>query len=297
VPPDFLAIGGDAGAASPADPFASGAIPSEPRFLRRVTAAAILQDQGIPFPEGASANYLRATSELVVRNTPGNIEKVEQFVEPLRSRSPAAIHIYTQVFQAPSKIMRQWLQEGERFADQSEVVKKMDAAVGQNGVKVVDAAYHLTKPGTQSTSDAGVQLSSLVNQRPKPTDEVKDEGAEKADDRQEFQITSEQQMVGLRVSFDPVVGAYNVSVDLNLAADYDMARPLLPAEAARADGVLSGPVPVYYKHRSNSNLALRSGTARIVSVWKPLGKPEFNEDLLQALVVRVKLVRPAEEKE
>ena len=66
IPPDFLSLGG-APADSAADPFASGAAVGEPPFTRRMNVEEILRSQGIPFPPGSSANFLSATSELVVK--------------------------------------------------------------------------------------------------------------------------------------------------------------------------------------------------------------------------------------
>lgn len=83
VPPDFLVSGGadfDA-AAVPADPFAAGG--ETPKrgagLVARKTAKQILESQGITFPEGASASYNPATSQLVVRNTQPNLDLVEAF--------------------------------------------------------------------------------------------------------------------------------------------------------------------------------------------------------------------------
>jgi general secretion pathway protein D len=83
VPPDFLVSGGadfDA-AAAPADPFAAGGETpkSGAGLVARKTAKQILESQGITFPEGASASYNPATSQLVVRNTQPNLDLVEAF--------------------------------------------------------------------------------------------------------------------------------------------------------------------------------------------------------------------------
>jgi general secretion pathway protein D len=103
VPPDFLTStgGGDApaGAAPPADPFAAktpggaaatattNAIPSRP------TARVILEGAGIGFPEGASAVFNAATSQLVVKNTQPNLDAVEAYVDSLLRKVPQQIFI------------------------------------------------------------------------------------------------------------------------------------------------------------------------------------------------------------
>ena len=41
----------------------------------------VLKQQGVPFPEGASASFNSGNSTLSVRNTPANLELVQQLVE------------------------------------------------------------------------------------------------------------------------------------------------------------------------------------------------------------------------
>lgn len=88
VPPDFLVGGwGDMNApAAPADPFAAGGAPMDGAALvARKNAKQILEAQGITFPEGASASFNPATSEIVVRNTQPNLDLAEASVDTLRS--------------------------------------------------------------------------------------------------------------------------------------------------------------------------------------------------------------------
>ncbi|MDP1591160.1 MAG: hypothetical protein Q8M07_25625, partial [Prosthecobacter sp.] len=90
VPPDFLvAGGGDFGAAAaPADPFAAGAPNAGAALIARPSAKQILEAQGIVFPEGASASFNPATSQIVVRNTQANLDLAEAMVDTI-SKSPA----------------------------------------------------------------------------------------------------------------------------------------------------------------------------------------------------------------
>ncbi|CAN5166400.1 hypothetical protein BH23VER1_BH23VER1_23980 [soil metagenome] len=46
----------------------------------RTTAKEILQNAGMTFPEGASAFYNKATSQLIVRNTAPNLERIPQYL-------------------------------------------------------------------------------------------------------------------------------------------------------------------------------------------------------------------------
>ena len=111
VPPDFLSQGGGGeggGAAAPAappDPFAAnkpaaggGAGPSV-----KGTAIDILKGAGISFPEGSSAFFNAATSQLIVKNTQPNLDAVEAFVDSLLKKVPQQIFITAKFVEVSQK--------------------------------------------------------------------------------------------------------------------------------------------------------------------------------------------------
>jgi len=81
VPANFESLleGLNAEASSDVDPFASDDGGSG--IQARKTAQEILKAQGLMFPDGASASFLAGSGELVVRNTPENLELMEQLAD------------------------------------------------------------------------------------------------------------------------------------------------------------------------------------------------------------------------
>ncbi len=111
VPPDFESIGGGDGggagagaAAAPADPFAAGggAAPAS-ALIQRKNAKQILSEQGITFPEGASAVFNKVTSQLIVKNTAPQLDLVEMFVESINIAKPKQIYITTKFVEVTQK--------------------------------------------------------------------------------------------------------------------------------------------------------------------------------------------------
>jgi general secretion pathway protein D len=111
VPPDFLSAGGgDAGGAAtpaaPADPFAAGGGANAgggSNLITKKTAKQILEAQGITFPEGSSASFNPATSQLMVRNTQPNLDVVEAFVESLINQGPKMVVITSKFVEVTQK--------------------------------------------------------------------------------------------------------------------------------------------------------------------------------------------------
>ena len=110
VPPDFLNGGGDQGgggaAPAAADPFAAGggAAPAGGGGLvTKRSAQQILVAAGITFPEGASASYNPANSQLMVRNTQPNLDLVEAYVESITKSTPKMVVITSKFVEVTQK--------------------------------------------------------------------------------------------------------------------------------------------------------------------------------------------------
>lgn len=96
VPPDFLAsidTGGD-GAPADDDPFGDDG-GDDPAIGARANAKELLLRNGVSFPDGAFANYIAATSTLVVNNTLANLDVIEALIDAVRGRGPRQVRIMT----------------------------------------------------------------------------------------------------------------------------------------------------------------------------------------------------------
>ncbi|MDQ6808725.1 MAG: type II and III secretion system protein [Verrucomicrobiota bacterium] len=63
------------------------------QLVRREGAREYLESQGVPFPAGASANFMPQSSRLVVRNTPDSLELVDAIVEQANVSGPKQVEI------------------------------------------------------------------------------------------------------------------------------------------------------------------------------------------------------------
>ena len=61
----------------------------------RKTAREILEGRGVTFPEGSSAFFNPTTSQLIVRNTQGNIDLIDSYVQTITDAVARQIHIST----------------------------------------------------------------------------------------------------------------------------------------------------------------------------------------------------------
>ena len=98
VPPDFISKmieGNGGGAAEDDDPFGGGGTGGADTIKQRPTAKELLLNNGVSFPEKAFANYIPATSSLVVHNTLGNLDIIEQIIDASKLGGPKQVRITT----------------------------------------------------------------------------------------------------------------------------------------------------------------------------------------------------------
>ena len=117
VPADFLTTAGSSTAApsAAADPFAEksagpGLIP------RRRGVMEIFKEQGVTFPEGATASLNLATNTLLVRNTAANVDLISQIVETAAQTEPVLVVVRVTAIKTEERRLQElgfdWLLDG-----------------------------------------------------------------------------------------------------------------------------------------------------------------------------------------
>lgn len=110
VPPGFLSgAGADAGgaAAAPADPFANPEPAGGAALVKRVSAQDFLTSRGVQFGAGASANYVAATSSLVVKNTGEQLLLVDDIVQSAKDSAAKNVEIHVRMVSVEAVQLKQ----------------------------------------------------------------------------------------------------------------------------------------------------------------------------------------------
>lgn len=90
VPPGFINTVPTGGSAAPASPFGA---PAGAPTAERSGARQFLEQNGVNFPQGASANFLPNSSKLIVRNTQENLDLIDQLLATEGFETPKQIEI------------------------------------------------------------------------------------------------------------------------------------------------------------------------------------------------------------
>lgn len=179
-----------------------------PSFGGEMTAKAFLSTQGITFPAGASAVFNKMSSQLIVRNTRTNLDKVERMVE-------AAADLTQVVATTKFIVTTKFIQADRLFATHGEILSRQQADDLVRSVSQRQDVHLLSVPSVTTLSDQPAQVQ-VVHTNP-------------ADARQ---------FVG--VSLDVLAAALpngkaTLKAKADLSAEADAARPWPPKAADAID--------------------------------------------------------------
>ena len=279
VPPDFLTRGtreNDPSAeATSADPFETAA----PRRTER-RSPGLLESKGIYFPEGSSASFNPATSSLVVRNTRKNLALVEAWVRDVVHALPKTVTITTHVIQAPGPLLRRLAAQTSGKLNHRAELDELLAAVKIGNAQSLGTNRIETKPGNRASTQQGRKHAALSEVS------INKEGVP--------EIITVERNVGFKVELEPTVGDDGQLVELQIAPEFHTAAPIehreriLDTQGRR----LEFPLTDYHVAKLTTATTIPDGTARLISLYKPTGKPEFEkEDILQAIFITCDILR------
>ena len=110
VPPGFITSASNDAAAADDDPFGGGddaLTPNATIQVKRVSAEDFLKNNGINFPDGASARFIAATSTLVVRNTAEELINVENLVRSSVENGFKVVQIGIKLISVEDQLLKQ----------------------------------------------------------------------------------------------------------------------------------------------------------------------------------------------
>jgi hypothetical protein len=278
-----------------------------------MTALDILRARGIVFPEGSSASFIPTTNELVVRNTPENLHKLEDFLESIRDQVPVTIAFTFNIVQGEAAAMRQIEANTAAIANHTEVWRKIEAEAAQGRIKILRTTWIEGKSGQRVKAQSGdehiffteMKISSLcAAEKPKNTSSdgkaATPPNATTSAGMPTYAPSFDMALVGTQIEVDPVIGPDGKTVDVNFSIEHDTAPPTLHQEPIPAAGDVmrvDAPGTDFHKSRLTSAVTLTGGMTRLLGIWKPetLPEGEKNTDVLQAGFMKVDIIKVEKE--
>lgn len=151
VPPDFisnLAVSGGGIQDAPVDVFDTGLGAGDGLLAERLGPQQALEQQGVTFPEGASANFNGATNTLRVVNTKGNLDIIEQIVNSIAMTEPVSVAVRVTMIRVMQDRLEElgfdWLLDTAEFGNNSWIPGasefNLSGGTTGNGSSIADVA-------------------------------------------------------------------------------------------------------------------------------------------------------------
>ncbi len=115
------------------------------QLVNREGAREFLESQGVPFPPGASANFLPQGSRLIVRNTADNLELIDALVEQASVAGPKQVEIESKFIEITQNNLKElgfdWLLDSFKFGYHSGLQGEGGTSGTSPGVNAADFPF------------------------------------------------------------------------------------------------------------------------------------------------------------
>lgn len=233
---------------------------------KRKTAQEILEEAGINFPEGTWARTGGPVSQILVRNTTENLDKVQQYVKWMeRECAPVRVAVTAQVLEAPGPLVRELTAGIGGRCDHRPELEKLLAAVREGKARHLGLSRVEARAGATGKTEQGVQHPYLTGT-----------------------VDTDVRFVGSRSEVEPLGKAGSGTVGLKLAEEFHTAEPQeRRAEIVDAKGRhLELTLTDFHLMKLAAETVVPDGAARMLAVWKPQGKqPWDSADVLQVMFI------------
>ncbi len=274
IPPSILYQGSSAGTHAGVDPFA----PSDGQPPVNTTQEILAKALGIEFPPGTYARYDPRTGTLAVRHHPAVMKAIQYYMETLAGSPELMLLVQVEVYQMPLNLALRFLRESVSGNSDGAIWEKIRrAAEDENDpVEAVTALYLHARSGRRAKTE---DKSEFIY----PTEIEWNESKQAI-----IPGAFETRDVGSMLEVDPVIGADQVTIDLNFEFEHHTAPPTMhPITIASPDQNAKLTVvemPEFHSKRVNTQITMRAGGTKLIGTWRPTGKPEYEKSKLMHLV-------------
>lgn len=107
VPPNFLSSAATKKSETSNNPFGSDEDNEEGKIAKKISVTQFLKQNGVSFPDGATASYNASSNTLLVKNTPANIDIIDQLVDILAGEEPVIVIVKTTIMRVSEQRLKE----------------------------------------------------------------------------------------------------------------------------------------------------------------------------------------------
>lgn len=269
VPPTFFY----SAPSSPSDPFAD----PDTRPRRLLAPQEVFEDAGIQFGPGAFIRADPSKSVLIIRQTPDQMELVEVYTWSGGS-AEQEISIRLELYEMPSPFATSLIRSASPHTDHEPEHRAATTLLREGEARLVQSITLSCRSGQRARNEDGYELSYSI-----PT---KDVGASESEDRPiKSTGLGTPRRVGTWLEADPVLGAYEVTIDLRIRLEFHPADPVWRhVPGIETESALGTPQPQFPLKTLEFNSVLLNGETRLIGSWRTEADGENPEEKSSHLV-------------
>lgn len=264
----------------PVPPSYTGPPPKEQRNKRR-SAKSILEEAGVEFPEGTSANFNPYTSRLTVKQNAAGMKLIEHYIASITGKAEKLMRYRIEIYRLPSLLVLELQESADHQNDHSPERNAVLKLAKKGQAKLITSVTLDSRSGLRSSFEDATEYRYL--------------------ERYEYQEKSKETMpifqtrlVGTIFAIDSVLGTNEFTMEADFSLEYHTAPPTQQKTQIYLQdtkGSVAVTLPTFHFKKISTSLTTISGTTRIFGTCRPTGKPEYEkEDLMDVVFLRSDVV-------
>lgn len=244
VPPSFLS---GAAPGSSTDPFS-------PNAESPLTARELLEKAGVTFGPGSGV-FQGGTSQLIVKNTPEELDLVEAYIASLKEGAEKEILVRIDIFESSRAEISGLTRAIEGEGDQKKILDSILQMVQEQKATHRSSTLVKARSGNRSKSVTGGEITWLSEYENKSNTWIP---------------VWESKEFGTILDIDLVLGADNQTIDLNVNLEYHYLPPEIRNSVSKTENsgnVLNIDLPKFHYTNIQSQMTMESGHTRILGVF------------------------------
>ncbi|MDF1851258.1 MAG: hypothetical protein P1U85_10515 [Verrucomicrobiales bacterium] len=253
-----------------ADPFAAPEVGAVPLRVEE-SVEEVLKALGVFFTEGTKAEFRETEARLIVTNTAEQLSRVEEILEEVRSRGSKVIHIYVEYIEVDHTEFSDWLFSNVLDSDGTELRNEVQKWIREGRAEIIESATVAARSGQRAKTESIDEYIYPTEYDPPeiPTEVTLKDGAE-APVSAVTPTAFETRNVGVTVEVDPVIGADDRTLDINIAPEIVKLEEIRHWHHQATDPKFKTHMPTFYTMKLTTQVTATDGRYAFLGTTRPL---------------------------
>ncbi len=271
VPATFMSSYSRGPRAGSSDPFAAPEDNSGGVIGTRKTSKQILESAGITHATGATAIYKAETGTLIVRNTKDQHQLIQAYLDSLVGGSEKQIQVIVEMIEVEHLDFSDWLLSHRFDHNATEFRRTVQEWVREGRGTILETTSVMARSGQRAkTESIDEYIYPTAYNPPRTPDEVTLSDQSKAPVTGVTGTTFETRNLGRTLEVDPVLGADEFTIDLNLAPEFVELAGINEWPSPKVEEMFKTTMPTFHTQKITTQVTTHDGEYVFLGTTRPL---------------------------